>query len=87
VFIPSSNKTNVGKKRFNMIDKRTFNRLKNYYFSLYEIEQELSEAQYPQKSTINVDEYDFLESLKSRQTDQIDKIKQLLDEYKNSEST
>lgn len=70
-----------------MSDERLFKRLKNYFYSLYEINQELSAAQSTKKVTIFNDEYDYLESLKSRQTDQTNKIKDLLDEYKNSEDS
>lgn len=66
-------------------EERYFKRLKNYYYSLYEIEQELSVVKNQKKVTISSNEYDYLESLESRQIDQTSKIKELLDEYKNQE--
>lgn len=66
-------------------EERYFKRLKNHYYSLYEIEQELSIAKNQKKVTISFNEYDYLESLESRQIDQTNKIKELLDEYKNQE--
>lgn len=68
-------------------EDRVFSRLKNYFYSLYEIDQELSAAQFSKKVSIFSDEYDYLDSLKSRQLDQTNKIKELLDEYKDSESS
>lgn len=64
-------------------EDRFFSRLRNHYFSLYEIEQELSAAQNPKKVTMSIDEYDYLESLKTRQTDHNNKIKELINETAN----
>lgn len=74
--------------KFNNIiteEQRFYSRLKNHFFSLYEIEQELSAAQYPRKPTITQYNYDEIESLKARQIDKKNLIKNLLDEYKNQE--
>lgn len=66
-------------------EQRFYSRLKNHYFSLYEIQQELSAALNSKKVTISLDEYSFIESLKTRQTDKITQIKELVNEHKNQE--
>lgn len=68
-------------------ETRFYNRLKNLYFSLYEIEQELSAAQNSKRITISSYEYDELESLKSRQIDKTNTIKDLINEYQDQEVT
>jgi hypothetical protein len=59
-------------------EDRYFSKLKNLYFSLYEINQELSAAQSPKKFTMSYEENEYLEILRSRQSDQTNKIKELL---------
>jgi hypothetical protein len=64
-------------------EERILSRLKNLYFSLYEIEQELSAAQNPRRISISYEENEYLETLKSRKIDQTNKIKELINGISN----
>lgn len=46
---------------------RLFTRLRSKFFSLYEVEKEISEGNSNPKITITSDEYDYRQSLKDRQ--------------------
>lgn len=59
-------------------EERLFSRLKNHFYSLYEVDQELSAAQNQKKVTISYEENEYLESLKSRRIDKTNQIKELL---------
>lgn len=59
-------------------DLRLFTRLKSLYFSLYEIEVEISQNNNSKKFIIGVDEYDYRQSLKDRQLDIKTKITNLV---------
>lgn len=63
--------------------KRLFTRLKSYYFSLYEVQQEIELISKSRKITITSNEHDYIESLIMRKRELKSKIKEILDESRN----
>jgi len=62
------------------VNKRLPTRLKNFYYSLYEVELEISQVDKAKKTIITSDEYDYIQSLELRKQELETNIKTLLNE-------
>lgn len=62
------------------VNKRLLTRLKSFYYSLYEVELELSLVSKSKKKVISSDEYDYIQSLELRKQELETNIKTLLNE-------
>ncbi len=60
-----------------------FKRLRSFFFSLYEIEQELSLINSSLQVVITSDEYDYISSVKLRKEELLTKIIEILNVDKN----
>lgn len=60
-------------------NKRFLNRLKNFYYSLYEVESELSLINKSKKTIISGSEYDYIQSLEMRKKELETNIEELFE--------
>lgn len=59
-------------------ESRKYRRLRSFFYSLYEAEQELSLIERDKKSIISGAEYDYITSVKLRKEELVEKIDNLI---------